>query len=258
MILNNPNDLHEPPKRIISLVPSQTEFLYDLGLHEETVGITRFCVHPPHWKKEKVNIGGTKDLRMDRIHALKPDLIIANKEENNKVQVEELAEQYPVWVTNVQDCSTALDMMKDLGILTNRVEASNRICQEIQITFYELNAKQFKTVRTAYLIWRNPWMSIGKDTYINDMMRRAGLDNVFGDKTRYPSFEWQTLQDLAPELVMLSSEPYPFRELDIDFLQQSLPDSKVVLVDGEAFSWYGSRMLHGTRYLLEWSERWRA
>lgn len=257
MIFNETKSLHEPPKRIVSLVPSQTEYLHDLGLNEEVVGITRFCVHPPHWKKEKVNIGGTKDLRMDRIHALNPDLIIANKEENIKEQVEALAEHYPVWVTDVHDCSSGLDMMKDLGVITNRTEAADRICEQIQVSFEHLDALQLKPMSAAYLIWKDPWMTIGNDTYIHNMMQRAGLENVFADKTRYPAFDWEELQKKAPELVLLSSEPYPFKEKHINDLKKELPNSKVLLVDGEAFSWYGSRMLYGASYLLEWGKRWR-
>jgi ABC-type Fe3+-hydroxamate transport system substrate-binding protein len=120
-----------------------------------------------------------------------------------------------------------------------------------------LDGLQLKPMSAAYLIWKDPWMTIGNDTYIHNMMQRAGLENVFADKTRYPAFDWEELQKKAPELVLLSSEPYPFKEKHINDLKKELPNSKVLLVDGEAFSWYGSRMLYGASYLLEWGKRWR-
>jgi ABC-type Fe3+-hydroxamate transport system substrate-binding protein len=258
MILSNVHSIKEPPRRIVSLVPSQTEYLHAIGLENEVIGITRFCVHPAHWRKVKVNIGGTKDVRLDRIHALNPDLIIANKEENVKAQVEALAAHYPVWVTDVIDVASALNMMVDLGRLTNKIEPANQLLDQIRQALTELEQHAFNTASAAYLIWKDPWMTVGGDTFIHDMMNRAGLLNVFGSKTRYPVVELDELQARSPEIVLLSSEPYPFRATHVETLQEILPNSKLVLVDGESFSWYGSRMLHGARYLAEHGRAWRS
>jgi ABC-type Fe3+-hydroxamate transport system substrate-binding protein len=258
MIIQNVHAIKEPPKRIISLVPSQTEFLHAIGLEDEVIGITRFCVHPAHWRKEKGNIGGTKDVRLDRIHALKPDLIIANKEENVKEQVEALAKDFPVWVTDVVDVSSALSMMEEVGTLTNRIKNSAQIIEQVRQSLAELAQQPFNAVSAAYLIWKDPWMTVGGDTFIHDMMERAGLSNAFRSDTRYPVIELKELQERCPEIVLLSSEPYPFKAKHVEELKRLLPKSKVVLVDGEAFSWYGSRMLYGARYLSEQGRSWRS
>jgi ABC-type Fe3+-hydroxamate transport system substrate-binding protein len=247
--LNQP--LQHIPKRIVSLVPSQTELLFDLGLGEETVGITKFCIHPEEWFRSKTRVGGTKTINIDKITALQPDLIIANKEENVKEQIEALSGTAPVWVSDIQNLEDALNMIQTIGRLTDRFEKAEIIAKLILHRFDNLNLPAKKRLNTLYLIWRKPWMSIGPDTFIHHIMNRAGLENACKDYTRYPELNNEEIVKMHPELVLLSSEPYPFKEKHIDELQQLLPDAKIMLADGEMFSWYGSRLLHTPAYLEE-------
>jgi len=253
--------LETPPKRIISLVPSQTELLFDLGLDDEVVGITKFCVHPPEWFHSKKRIGGTKKLHVDIIHQLQPDLIIANKEENVKEQVDELSKDYPVWISDVNSLSSANDMIQQIGRLTNKVERSKEIIATIKTNFNQLPVITNKP-GTCYLIWKDPYMTVGGDTFIHSMMDTAGFDNIFKGRKRYPVVTIEELliasssRTTPCELILLSSEPFPFKEKHIDELKQSLdkiglPKAKILLVDGEMFSWYGSRLQHAPGYFKE-------
>ncbi len=247
-----------PPKRIVSLVPSQTELLYDLGLDNNVVGITKFCVHPKDWLASKSNIGGTKNFHRDRIISLQPDLIIANKEENIKDQVEQLANYAPVWVSDIQCFDDALHMIQAIGHITKRKEKANEIVRSIQTSFNVLEAlkesKKTKLKKAAYLIWQNPFITIGHDTFISNMMQYAGYENVFNDKIRYPEISLTELQTLLipkendASYLLLSSEPFPFKNKHIDFFKKALPGVEIILVDGEYFSWYGSRLLHAPNY----------
>ncbi len=247
MILQKTSDLNYIPKRIISLVPSQTELLHYLGLEEETIGITKFCVHPENWFKTKIKVGGTKKINSHIIHKLKPDLIIANKEENLKEQVESLARDYPVWVTDVNNLEDGLRMIEDMGELTQKTDTSETLVRHIKKGFDHL-PKFINPVKTAYLIWRNPYMTIGGDTFINDMLIKCGFENVFGIKKRYPEITIAELLTANCQLLLLSSEPYPFKQKDIDEFSFRLPDCKIILADGEMFSWYGSRLLLAPDY----------
>jgi ABC-type Fe3+-hydroxamate transport system substrate-binding protein len=234
-----------PPKRIVSLVPSQTELLYDLGLENEVVGITKFCIHPHEWFKSKQRVGGTKTLKLEVINALNPDLIIANKEENEQLQIEALCEKYPVYISNIFNLEDALQMIKDVGEITNTSLKANSIIDKISLEFSKL--KSVSASKTcAYLIWKNPYMACGTETFVNDMLKRFGLENVFDG--RYPECTIEILKDKNPEVVLLSSEPYPFKDEHILELQQHLPNSNILLVDGELFSWYGSRLLQAPKY----------
>lgn len=250
MILQKTSDLHYIPKRIISLVPSQTELLHYLGLEAETVGITKFCVHPGYWLKTKTRVGGTKAIKNNIIYELKPDLIIANKEENIKEQVELLAKDYPIWVTDVNNLEDALQMINDIGELTGKNAEANLLAETISKGFDELwkHKTSNNKSKTAYLIWRNPYMSIGGDTFISDMLSKCGFENVFANKLRYPEITIEDLQIANCQLILLSSEPYPFKQKHIDELSTRLPGCNIALVDGEMFSWYGSRLLQAPEY----------
>lgn len=251
MILQKTSDLHYIPERIISLVPSQTELLHYLGLEAETVGITKFCVHPEHWFKTKPRVGGTKAVKNNIIHDLKPDLIIANKEENVKEQVELLAKGYPVWVTDVNDLEGALAMIHDIGEMTAKQKQADVLIKKINEGFDGLasNIKRGpQKIKTAYLIWRNPYMSIGGDTFISDMLSKCGFENIFAQRTRYPEIIIEELSIANCQLLLLSSEPYPFKQKHIEELSGQLPNCKIVLADGEMFSWYGSRLLQAPEY----------
>jgi ABC-type Fe3+-hydroxamate transport system substrate-binding protein len=250
MILQQTTNLHYLPKRIVSLVPSQTELLYDLGLETETIAITKFCVHPQNWFKTKEKVGGTKTVKIDIIHQLKPDLIIANKEENVKEQIEELAKDYPVWLTDVNNLTDALQMIADIGILTGKSETATALVNSISKGFKAM-PKIEKPVKTAYLIWRKPYMTVGGDTFINDMLKQCGFENIFADKKRYPEISIPQLQTANCKLLLLSSEPYPFKQKHIDELGSQLPGTKIILADGEFFSWYGSRLQKAPQYFKQ-------
>ena len=240
--------IKENPQRIISLVPSQTELLADLGLNNEVVGITRFCVHPEEWFRTKTRVGGTKQLKLELIRKLDPDLIIANKEENLKDQVEELKLEFPVWVSDVNNLETAFEMIEQLGTITNRAKKAKEIIADTRSNF-EILTPILQRYSAIYLIWQKPYMTVGGDTFINAMMEAAGLDNLVSGEQRYPELSLETIREMAPELLLLSSEPFPFREKHAEELQLLLPHTKVLLVDGEMFSWYGSRMKKASSYL---------
>lgn len=239
--------LKGPPQRIISLVPSQTELLFELGLDKETIGITRFCIHPESWYRTKNRIGGTKDLHLDKIRNLQPDLVIANKEENTREQVEEISKFCPVWTSDIANLTDALEMIRGIGLLTGKIVSSNRLASAIEADL-TIVSKEFIVLNAVYLIWKEPYMTVGGDTFINDMMKICGLNNVFGHKFRYPEVTVEEIKAVSSNVVLLSSEPYPFREKHIGILEQQLPGVKVVLADGEMFSWYGSRLLHSANY----------
>jgi ABC-type Fe3+-hydroxamate transport system substrate-binding protein len=216
---------------------------------DEVVGITKFCVHPTEWFRNKKRVGGTKQLNIDSIHHLQPDLIIANKEENLKEQVEELASRYPVWISNINNLEDAYTMMNQIGLITGRQEAAEKLITDIKSNFSHLPTQPIQP-RTAYLIWQKPYMTIGNDTFIHTMLQAAGFKNIFSDKTRYPEITITDLQNAHCELLILSSEPFPFKQKHIDELQPLLPNTKILLADGEIFSWYGSRLLKAPDYFI--------
>lgn len=248
----------ESPQKIISLVPSISELLYDLNLAKETVGITKFCIHPSIWYQTKEKIGGTKNLQIEKIKCLQPDLIIANKEENTQEKVEILARLFPVYLTDVNNYEEAIKMIEDVGKITSRVADAVQLTKVIQSGF-NLIKKPFKQIKTVYFIWKDPYMSVGGDTFINDMMSRLGMQNIFGHYKRYPEVTLQNVISAKPQLILLSSEPYPFKQKHITEIQAYLPNTKILLVDGEMFSWYGSRMKYMPEYfnnlLTEISEK---
>lgn len=229
-----------PPRRIVSLVPSQTELLFDLGLDEEIVGITKFCVHPQNKVKTKTKVGGTKKFQFEVMDRLAPDLVIGSKEENYQEGIEQLRRKYPVWMSDVVTFESALELIRSLGIITGRALESNSLIDKIEMAFNQLTSRQLG--RALYLIWKNPWMGAGRDTFINTMMQKAGFLNVLENHDRYPILNIPEIKRLNPSVVLLSSEPYPFQDRHINEVMKILPDAKVCLVDGEIFSWYGSRM----------------
>ncbi len=242
------------PKRIVSLVPSQTEFLSALGLEAEVVGITKFCMLPESWYLGKERIGGTKNLRIDLIRNLKPDLIIANKEENKLEQIEMLEDRFPVWASDVVDLPSAIAMMQQIGEITGKSAEAESITTAILAGFEDLpRLIAGKTV--LYLIWQQPWMAAGKDTFIDDVLQRFGLINLAtAYNQRYPVIPTEKLGEMQPDYVLLSSEPFPFADKHLEDLQLKLVGSKIMLVDGKAFSWYGSRLIESPAYFkkLPW------
>ncbi|MBK8339103.1 MAG: ABC transporter substrate-binding protein [Flavobacteriales bacterium] len=238
----------EHAQRIISLVPSQTELLYDLGLGERVVGITKFCVHPETWFNTKHRVGGTKKIDFNKVRALKPDLIIGNKEENDRKEIEALAKDFPVWLSDVRDLDGALDMIARVGELTGAEREAIDIAARIAQSFADLRPlEEPRTV--AYFIWREPYMVAGHGTFINDMLARCGLVNVFDEgDARYPEITAQELAEADPDTILLSSEPYPFQQKHFAELNMICPGTPVRIVDGEMFSWYGSRLLRSPAY----------
>ena len=237
----------------MSLVPSQTELLVDLGLEETIVGVTKFCVHPKHLRKEKTVVGGTKQVYFDKIKALKPDIILCNKEENTKEMISELEKIAPVHISDIYTIEDSLELIKMYGDLFNKTENANTIVDEISIklnAFDELKSKHPK-LKVAYFIWKNPWMVAGNQTFINEMLSINNFENVYQDVNRYPEITLSELKERQPDVVLLSSEPYPFKDSDIDEFKSACPDIKVNIVDGEAFSWYGSRLLKAFDYFEE-------
>jgi ABC-type Fe3+-hydroxamate transport system substrate-binding protein len=240
------------PERIISLVPSQTELLFYLGLDESVIGITKFCVHPVDWFRNKTRIGGTKKLDIEKIRSLKPDLIIANKEENLKEEIEALAALFPVWISDIAKMADSYEMIRTVGAITGKQSKALSLVQEIEKGIGELvQERQEKNhcIKTAYLIWKDPYMSIGGDTFIHEMMQLAGFENVLGDQNRYPVADIEMLRKQDTALLLLSSEPYPFREKHIAEFAKLLPGCRILLADGEIFSWYGSRLLYAPGYI---------
>ena len=243
--------LQQLPKRIISLVPSQTELLFYLGLKDEVVGITKFCIHPNEMFRSKTRVGGTKKYDFKKIKALNPDLIIGNKEENDREQIEQLMKLYPVWMSDIKTLPDAMEMISMVGSLVQKVDEAKQLVQNIENAFLDLKeCNSHKKVSVAYFIWKNPYMCAGKDTFIDEMLLHCGMENVFKTSdSRYPIVEIADLKKYNPQLIFLSSEPYPFKESDINELQSVLPNATIFIVDGEMFSWYGSRLLEASVYL---------
>jgi len=236
------------PKRIVSLVPSQTELLFDLGLEDDVVGITKFCIHPSEWFLSKAKVGGTKKLNLQKIRELQPDLIIGNKEENDQFQIQELMKEFAVWMSDITNLEEALEMIRAIGCLCNREQKAEKIASDIFNGFENINVKIHQNLRVAYFIWKDPWMLAGKNTFIDDVIKRAGLVNAV-EQERYPALSASQIVDLKPDLIFLSTEPYPFKDQHLEELKEICPDTKIRLVDGELFSWYGSRLLHTSEYL---------
>ena len=235
-----------PPKRIISLVPSQTELLADLGLEQQVIGITKYCVHPSSWRRTKTIIGGTKNFQFDVIDALKPDLIIGNKEENYIDGISRLKERYPVWISDIVTLHDVYSMITSLGAITGTETQANLIAYDIEERMRTLKKNSAQSV--LYLIWRKPWMAAGSGTFIDSMLSMLNLKNAVGNFPRYPELLTEQIALLKPDLIFLSSEPYPFGEKHIEELREINESARVILVDGQMFSWYGSRLLKAAEY----------
>jgi len=240
-------NLARPPQRIVSLVPSQTELLYDLGLEERIVGVTKFCVHPERAKKTKAIVGGTKKFDIDAILRLNPDLVIGNKEENYEEGITTLRASVPVWMSDITTVDGALAMILSVGEVTQSHLEAIRLVEEIQLAWQSMKSLPAKS--TLYLMWYDPWMGAASQTFIDAVMTKSGLTNVLHDAARYPVLTEEVLRDTAPEIVLLSSEPFPFSEKHIHEIRKLLPAASILGVDGEFFSWYGSRLRWAPRYI---------
>lgn len=256
--MNRVFELNKTPKRIISLVPSQTELLFDLGLNDAIVGITKFCVHPIHLRKEKTIIGGTKDIKIDKIKSLNPDIILCNKEENTKEIVEACEQIAPTHVSDIFTLDDAKELILQYGSLFNCKKQALNINSELDAKIYTFKEfiKKKKETSVAYFIWRSPWMVAGNTTFINHLLKLNKFKNIYDAKERYPEINLTNIVlDGNPDLVLLSSEPYPFKDKHIEEIRAHTKHSKIILVDGEMFSWYGSRLLKAFDYFIDLHNR---
>lgn len=256
--LNRLITLDKPPKRIISLVPSQTELLYDLGLEEYIFGLTKFCVHPYHLKQTKTIVGGTKNINIDRIKELKPDIILCNKEENTKEIVEACEKIASVHVSDIYTLDDAIELINQYGQLLSCRTDAQKIIQKLQfkISDFKEFTKDIEPKKVAYFIWRNPWMIAANNTFINHILELNKFQNIYVNKERYPEVEIKKIRlEGDPDLVFLSSEPYPFKEEHAFEIGRFTHHSKTVFVDGELFSWYGSRLLKSFDYFKKLHQR---
>ena len=252
-----------PPQRIVSLVPSQTELLFDLGLGAQVVGVTKFCIHPAEARTRATVVGGTKNFDFEKIEALKPDVVIGNKEENYQEGIEALAAKFPVWLSDISNLPEALDMIRRVGLITGAREKAAALAAEIEASFATLDAPaagpaslatkatEATSVSAAYFIWRKPYMVAATGTFIDDMLARAGFTNAFAHAGRYPEISAEQLAAANPARIFLSSEPYPFAAKHLAEFQTLCPAAKVEVVDGELFSWYGSRLQYSAAYLSQ-------
>jgi len=236
------------PKRIISLVPSQTELLVDLGLEDQIVGVTKFCVHPQHLRKNKIIVGGTKDADFEKIRTLHPDIILCNKEENTPEMVGELEKLCPVHVSNVINIQDAIGLIKDYGKIFQVKDISVALIERLENELQQFKSLQKPDKNVLYFIWRKPWMVAGTDTFINSLLKLNNWKNIAPEKEgRYPEIQLEDIELLKPDLVLLSSEPFPFRKKHIEEIRKHYK-GQIALVDGEYFSWYGSRLIPALKY----------
>jgi len=248
--------LPDRPQRIVSLVPSITDLLHALELGDRVAGITRFCERPEHWRDTKTIVGGTKDVKADVVADLQTNLVLANREENEKADVQAIidASNAPVYVTDVETVPEATAMIRTVGDLTGTVDAAQETADTVDSRFAELPPET--PLRAAYLIWRDPYMSVGRDTFIHDVMQRGGFENVCSGETRYPTVMLDQIAAQDPDVIFCSSEPFPFHQKErfTQEIQDALPDTPVEIVDGQLFSWYGPRLLNTPAYLNDLRE----
>jgi ABC-type Fe3+-hydroxamate transport system substrate-binding protein len=241
--LNRTLEFETTPQRIVCLVPSLTELIIDLGLESQVVGVTKFCIHPSYLRKSKTVVGGTKQVHFDKIRALNPDVILCNKEENTKAMFAELETIAPVHMSHICNFEDALEIIALYGALFAVEKKASSLIEGIQnkyVAFCQFIADE-PQLKVAYFIWKNPWMVAANTTFINAMLVLNKFENSFAHLNRYPEIELEAINDNT-DIIMLSSEPYPFKEQHISALEQRYPSSKVILVNGEYFSWYGSRL----------------
>lgn len=249
--MNRRLELEKTPQRIVSLVPSQTELLVDLGLQDHIVGVTKFCVHPRDLREKKEVVGGTKKVHPEKIAQLRPDIILCNKEENTPEMVEELQQYAPVHVSDVKTVDGSLELIREYGMIFDVREKASEVVGEIldKKTAFEEFVSDKPEKKVAYFIWKNPWMVVAEDTFINHLLELNKFKNVFaGSKSRYPEVKPEELQKLDPDLVLLSTEPFPFKEDDKEELSNLVRKDCIQIVDGEYFSWYGSRLISAFDY----------
>ena len=251
-------DLRRPPQRIVSLIPSTTETLCALGLAEALVGITVYCREPAEALRDKTRIGGEKNPDLERIRDLRPDLVVANVEENVRVHIDTLRSWgIPVWVTYPRTVAEAMRMIRELGLLTGTEARAATLTDEAEARLAEVGAATARRppVPVFYAIWREPWMTINRETYIHDVLRVCGAANVYGEHPeRYPTVSLDEMAARRPAVILLPDEPFRFRRVHLkDFeLYLEVPavrTGRIHLVDGKPFSWHGPRIVDALRTL---------
>jgi len=243
--------LKKTPKRIVSLVPSQTELLVDLGLENTIVGTTKFCVHPSHLRKSKTIVGGTKQVNIDVIASLNPDIILCNKEENSLEILNQMEQIAPVHMSDIFTLEDSFDLINAYGSIFDCRDKASEITDKIK-----LNLKDFQEfisgkpkISVAYFIWRTPWMVAAQNTFIHHLLMINKFENVYNNFQRYPEIDIKLMaSEIKPDVIFLSSEPYPFKEKHKKEIELLNNNSKVILIDGEYFSWYGSRLINAFDY----------
>lgn len=250
--------------RIVSLVPSITELLFALGLDRQIVGRTGFCVHPRDKVRNVPKVGGTKAVNVEAVRALQPTHLIVNIDENERDTVEQLRTFVPhVVVTHPQTPHDNLSLYALLGAIFGREREASNLADQLEARLHEAATRAFRPQNVLYLIWREPWMTVARDTYISAMLRLVNwqtLPDVRGGATgaaRYPSFDLDAAWLAQADRVLLSSEPYRFTQQHCDALSQDarLAGKRIGLIDGEQVSWYGSRAIDGIAYLLDYASR---
>jgi ABC-type Fe3+-hydroxamate transport system substrate-binding protein len=245
----------EPPARIVSLVPSLTEALFAFGLGQRIVGVTRFCVEPEEGVAGKRKVGGTKNLDVPTIVSLEPGLVLANVEENTKADVDVLeATGLSVFLTYARTVAEAIEELRTIAAITDSEVTAHPITEDAQAALGEAQAanQSRRAVRTFCPIWRNPWMTVGPDTYIHDVLAVCGAANVFSDASeRYPEVNLPEVATRQPELVLLPDEPYRFGEKNLPEVIERLPGVRINLVDGKMLCWYGPRIGPSLRKLQQ-------
>lgn len=256
------------PKRIISLVPSFTELLFDFGLIEEIIGVTQYCIEPKEKVASITKIGGTKKLQIDLIKRLSPDLIVASKEENDKDQILQLESLFPIWIADIINFDSSIAAIKSLSEITNKVQKGEKIV-EGSFNVKSIIGKEFCNSmlfnkKVLYFIWRKPYMVVGRDTYINSILEILGFRNCVlelnlsngpsNKSLRYQTISEGELKTMTPDFVFLSTEPYPFHEKHFPEFMDMFPNSQIIKVRGDIFSWYGSRFYKSLDYFLEFKQ----
>lgn len=238
--------LEKPAERVVCLVPSITELIYQLK-PKALIGVTSFCTHPSHLRKNITVVGGTKTPNVEQIISLNPNLVICNKEENTEQDVLHLQKCVATYTSDVKTLTEAQKMIADVGQLLGRSEECKVLNQEIELGFSGLQTQ--KPFKVAYLIWDKPLMVAGNNTFINHMINQLNWQNVFANKPdRYFEINREDLINSKADLILLSSEPYPFKEKNKKQFEKEFPEFKTVLVDGRMFSWYGSCLVSATKY----------
>ena len=259
--IGNQLNFKAAPKRIISLVPSQTELLYDLGLEDQIVGITKFCVHPIHFKSTKQIVGGTKNIKIEKIKALNPDVILCNKEENTPEIVKACQAICSVHVSDIVTIDDCLALIDQYGQIFNKRTNAKKIKDKIQFQLNSFNTfiNGEKVLKAAYFIWREPWMVAANHTFINHLLALNKYKNIYANLERYPEVEIKNIRlEGDPDIVFLSSEPYPFKDEHAFEIGRKTHHAKTIFVNGEYFSWYGSRLIKAFDYFIELRKRLRS